>query len=102
MDAVAGFRHHDLRFTIEAAFEFGRDQEKHCGASLSSDQEYRTLQFPERVTTERRQARGGVGQEIRSQFRPLFLHQLGSSRLWHFVETGTPTDGILECSVTVL
>ena len=57
MDAVSGFRHHDLRFTNEAVLEFGRDQEKQCGASLSSDQECRTLQFPERVAAERRQAR---------------------------------------------
>jgi hypothetical protein len=79
MNAVSGLRHHGLRFTNEAVLEFGRDQEKQCGASFSSDQECRTLQFPERVATERRHTRGGVGQEIRSQFWSLFLHQLGSS-----------------------
>ena len=42
-------RHHHLRFTFEAAFEFGRDEEEHRGASLSRHQERRALQLPQIV-----------------------------------------------------
>ena len=47
-------RHHHLRFTFEAAFEFGGDEKSTREASLSRHQERRAGQFPQISTVERR------------------------------------------------
>jgi hypothetical protein len=45
-------RYHHLGFTLEAAFEFRRDEEEHRRASLSRHQERRELQLPQILTVE--------------------------------------------------
>ena len=54
MHPMSCLRHHHLRLTFEAAFEFGRDEKEHRGASLSRHQERRAGQLPQISTVERR------------------------------------------------
>ena len=81
MHRVSGVRHHHLRFTLEAAFEFGRDEQEDRGALLSRHQERGAGQLPQISTVESRVGGGGIGHEVRSQFWRLFFHQLRSSGL---------------------
>ena len=95
-------RHHHLRLTFEAAFEFRRDEEEYRRASLSRHQERRPVQLPQISTVERREGGGGIGHEERSQFRPVLFYQLRSSGLWELIETPFPTHTVHERSHTGL
>ena len=60
------------------------------------------LQLPQISTVERRVGGGGIGHEVRSQFRPLLFYQLRSSGLWELIETPFPTHAVHERSQTGL
>ena len=81
-------RHHHVRLTYEAAFEFGRDEEEHRRASLSRHQERRELQLPQIPTVEGRE--GGYLGQVQSERWRLLFHQLRSYGLWEIVERARP------------
>jgi hypothetical protein len=55
MHPMSCVRHHHLRLTFEAAFEFGRDEEEHRRASLSVTKSVGSFNFPSFP-----QSRGGM------------------------------------------